>query len=403
MRVYGVVHRWTLVRTSMLLIWHVHGTCQIERGKIVMASRRKSTFGSIRRLPSRRYQARFVGPDGQSHSAPVTFDTRMDAEVWLATVRADVVRGLWRPPTPEVEPITFSEYAQQWLTDRVLKPRTRHHYAAILTNRLLPTFGPLALEDITPAMVARWHTRMDSTRPTMRAHSYSLLRTILRSAVADQLIASSPCTLRGAGGSRRVHTPEPATLAELETIVAAMPEHLRLLVLLSAWCALRFGEVTELRRSDVDLRTGTLHVRRAVVRVDGEVVVGTPKSRAGHRDVAIPPHLLPAIKAHLREHATFGRDGLLFPSRTGGHLSPSTLYESFYKARIVAGRPDLRVHDLRHVGAVLAASTGATLAELMARLGHSTPTAAMLYQHASRNRDAEIAAALSVIAEQRHQ
>jgi integrase len=119
--------------------------------------------------------------------------------------------------------------------------------------------------------------------------------------------------------------------------------------------------------------------------------------------VAIPPHLLPAIKAHLREHATFGRDGLLFPSRTGGHLSPSTLYESFYKARIVAGRPDLRVHDLRHVGAVLAASTGATLAELMARLGHSTPTAAMLYQHASRNRDAEIAAALSVIAEQRHQ
>ena len=130
--------------------------------------------------------------------------------------------------------------------------------------------------------------------------------------------------------------------------------------------------------------------------MDGVFIVGTPKSDAGVRDVAIPPHLLPMITEHLSHNITGGRDGLLFPARDGtSHLAPSTLYKVFYPAREKAGRPDLRFHDLRHTGAVLAASTGATLAELMARLGHSTAGAAMRYQHAAQDRDQVIAAALS--------
>ena len=79
-------------------------------------------------------------------------------------------------------------------------------------------------------------------------------------------------------------------------------------------------------------------------------------------------------------------------------MQPGSLYREWYKARAAAGRPDLRWHDLRHSGAVLAAATGATLAELMQRLGHSTPRAALVYQHVARGRDAEIAQWLSKIA-----
>jgi integrase len=142
----------------------------------------------------------------------------------------------------------------------------------------------------------------------------------------------------------------------------------------TAWCGLRFGELTELRRSDIDVKNGRIKIRRAVVHVDGKAIVGTPKSDAGIRDVAIPPHLLPILKAHITEHAEFGRDGLLFPAAGGRHLASSSLYGrapsrtragwGFYNARSSAGRPDLRFHDLRHTGAVLAAATGATLAEL---------------------------------------
>ena len=109
---------------------------------------------------------------------------------------------------------------------------------------------------------------------------------------------------------------------------------------------------------------------------------------------------MPLVREHLGRSIAGGKDGLLFPAADGvGHLATSTLYTSFYKARAVAGRPDLRWHDLRHSGAVLAASTGATLAELMNRLGHSTPSAALRYQHAAQGRDRAIADALSKLAE----
>lgn len=363
------------------------------------AKGRKASFGSLRRLPSRRWQARYTGPDGLTHRAPVTFDTKGDAETWLSMIRADMVRGLWQP-ADNARPMTFEDYASAWLADRTLKPRTRAHYASLLDRLILPTFGPFTLAAITPDVVRRWHAEQGNGRPTLRAHAYGLLRSIMGSAVRDQLVATNPCHIRGGASSRRVHKIRPASLEELEQLVqATTPKRYRLLVLLASWCALRFGELAELRRRDIDLRNGVIRVRRAVVRADGQMLVSTPKSDAGTRDVAIPPHLMPLIREHLRTNITGGRDGLLFPAADGvSHLAPSTLYKSFYRARAAAGRPDLRFHDLRHTGAVLAAATGATLAELMGRLGHSTPGAALRYQHAAQGRDAEIARALSGLA-----
>ncbi len=119
------------------------------------------------------------------------------------------------------------------------------------------------------------------------------------------------------------------------------------------------------------------------------------------RDVAVPPHIIPQIEDHLSKFVGSKRDSLIFAAANGGHLQPSTVQRHWYKARKAAGREDLRWHDLRHSGAVLAAATGASLAELMARLGHSTPAAAMRYQHAAQGRDREIAALLSKLANNR--
>jgi integrase len=104
------------------------------------------------------------------------------------------------------------------------------------------------------------------------------------------------------------------------------------------------------------------------------------------------------VRYHLRDHVGAAQSALVFPAANGGHMAPSSLYAVYYPAREAAGRPDLRFHDLRHTGAVLAAATGATLAELMARLGHSTVSAAMIYQHAAADRDKAIAEALSKLA-----
>lgn len=352
--------------------------------------RPKRTFGTANKLPSGRYRARYVGPDGTRHSAPHTFDTKGDADTWLALRRAEVLKAEWTPPSTGQ---TFGPYAEKWLADRKLKPRTREHYGDII-GRHLAVLADVPLRRITPDLVARWHADLN-TGPTMKAHAYSLLRTVLNTAMAYDLINANPCRVRGAGNAKRVHKVKPASLPEVAALVAAMPEDLRAMTLLAAWCGLRYGELAALRRSDVDPAGAAVRIRRGVVRVRGQLVEGTPKSDAGIRDVAIPPHLAPLIVEHLQRHAAPGRDGLLFPSRTGAHLPTVTLYKHFYRARETAGRPDLRWHDLRHTGAVLAASTGATLAELMARLGHSTPGAALRYQHAAEGRDTIIAARLS--------
>jgi integrase len=222
----------------------------------------------------------------------------------------------------------------------------------------------------------------------------------MASAVDDELISVNPVHIRGAGNVKRVKKIRPASIDELITLVEALPGRYRLMALLGAWCALRFGELTELRRHDVDLKSGVIRVRRAVARVPGTVIIDTPKSDAGIRDVFVPPHLMPAIREHLRDHVDADQDALLFPAANHEkNMAPSSLYRVFYPARERAGRTDLRFHDLRHTGAVLAAATGATLAELMARLGHSTPGAALRYQHAADGRDQEIAEALSRLVE----
>ena len=371
-----------------------------------LAKRSKRTFATIRQLASGRWQVRYTGPDGVRHHGPHTFAARIDAEAYAVAKRRDIDRQVWDAHDDEKPaPVTFGAYAVGWVAGRhvagrPIKARTREHYQAILDDHLLPTFGNRQLVAIKPKDVRDWHDATLTDRPTMRSHAYSLLRTIMTSAVAEELIDANPCRIVGAGRARRVHKIRPASIEELAVLTEEMPERLRLMVTLASWCALRFGETVELRRGDVDLSDEVIRVRRAAVRTKGAYTITTPKSDAGVRDVAIPPHIIPAIENHLAKYVESGRDSLLFPAEHDhdGHLQPSTLYRHWYKAREKAGRKDLRWHDLRHSGAVLAAATGASLAELMARLGHSTPQAAMRYQHAAQGRDREIAALLSKLA-----
>ncbi|NMN93905.1 site-specific integrase [Antrihabitans stalactiti] len=369
-------------------------------GKAGSVTRNRRTFGRLRQVkPSNRWQAAYVGPDGNVHKAPSTFGAKVDAEAWLTDRRREIDRELWSPSSGQEEApsATFAVFAEAWLTQRTLKSRTRAHYRDILDDYLLPTFDDTDIRLITSPSVRKWYATAALGKPTTRAHAYGLLKSILTTAAGDGLIPSNPCTIVGAGTSKRVKKIKPATLPEIEALVTAMPDRYKVMTLLAAWCGLRFGELTELRRKDIDTKNGVVRIRRAVVRVSGGFEVTTPKSDAGTRDVAVPPHLMPAVERHLMVHTDSGRDALLFPAQHGGHLAPSALYRQFYKARDAAGRPDLRWHDLRHTGAVLAASTGATLAELMGRLGHSTPQAALRYQHTAAGRDHAIAQALSAM------
>ncbi|TDC00612.1 site-specific integrase [Nonomuraea longispora] len=164
----------------------------------------------------------------------------------------------------------------------------------------------------------------------------------------------------------------------------------RAFVLLATFASLRWGEITALTRSDLDLDAGTVRVRLAYVeRSTGELVLGPPKSKAGKRIVGIPQAIIPALREHLRLYVKPDAGALIFTGIKGGPLRRSAFNKlSGWTAAVRAiGVPGLHFHDLRHTGNMIAADSGAGLKDLMARMGHDNVRAAMIYQHAVRGAD----------------
>src|SRR4051812_4606554 len=223
--------------------------------------KRRATFGTVDKLPSGKYRARYVGPDGKRRSK--IFTTKTDANAWLATQQADLVRKAWR--APEAGQRTVGAYALDHLARDDLRPSTKALYEGLWRLHLADTWSDVAVGDVTPAKVRAWHTAAaKKTGATALAQSYRLLRSILSVAVHDDVIAANPCKLRNASTpkatrpSRALTAPEAQALAEYFGRDARTARY-RALVLVLAFGGLRFGEATALRRRDV-LDGGKLRV-----------------------------------------------------------------------------------------------------------------------------------------------
>ena len=233
-----------------------------------MAGRRH--FGYVRKRPSGRWQAVYRH-EGQRYSSG-TFVAKADALAFLATIETEVRRGAWIDP--RAGKVTVESYAREWLERRPdLAIRTVELYDYLLNNHVNPALGRVTLAGLAPSKVRGWHAELSQRHPSTAAKAYRLLSTIMRTAVIDGLIVSSPCKVSGAGVE---HAPERplATIAEVRGLEAAMPERLRLIVPLATWCQLRRGEILALRRNDVDI----LH---ALIRVNQSRLAAPATSKSG--------------------------------------------------------------------------------------------------------------------------
>ncbi len=346
----------------------------------------------------RRYDVRLRDPSGRVYTR--TFATRKEAETFAARETADRSRGAW--VDPRRGNVTLADWSQQWLSQRPdLRVRTKELYRGLLDRHILPELGPVELSKITPSQVRAWHARLqghDGPGASTAAKAYRLLRGMMRTAVADEVIVRNPCQIERAGVERSPERPV-ASVAEVTALADAISPRLRSLVLLSAWCGLRRGELMALQRHDINLLHGTVRVERAMHQLaDGTLVTGPPKTDAGRRTIAIPPHIVPDVEAHLQHVVGVEADALVFTGEKGGPLRPHVLQKAWVKAKTAVGLPALHIHDLRHAGNTWAAATGASTKELMARMGHANSAAALRYQHATADRDRAIADALSALA-----
>ena len=237
---------------------------------------RKRGFGELERRRSATgavtYRARYAMPDGTRYSR--TFGTKIDAEAWLATERSLIDREEWTPPTARqvaeakrqaaARANTVTAFAERYLAERGLRPTTVSGYRQLLATRILPYFGEMPLRDVTLSEIKAWRASLDPKTEATNAAAYRLLRSMLQAAEEEELIDRAPPKIRGAGTAPVKRVAVPATLDEIAVITDAMPERLRLLIVLAAFVGLREGELLELRRSDVDGVTGRINVTRKV-------------------------------------------------------------------------------------------------------------------------------------------
>jgi integrase len=411
-------------------------------------------FGNIRRLPSGRYQVRYPGPDGRLRSHPQTFDRKGDAERALSLIEAQIISGEWTDP--QRGKARLGDYARDWITQRPgLRVRTVDFYRWLLARHIEPYLGDVPIGKLSTQAVREWRSRLlaHGVSPTMTAKAYRLLRAVLMTAVEeDKILPRNPCRIRGAGSETAPERPvlTVAQVFELAELVGSRPvgnvrllagggyrlrfqrhgqmhtapgvylsrsdaeralwamtldgradcnhdRRYRALVLLATFASLRWGEVIALRRCDIDLDAGTVRVRAAYAeRSNGEIILGPPKSKASRRIVGIPRVILPELRHHLAVFANADPGALAFPGAKGGPLRRGNFNRSASWPQAVAaiGAPGLHFHDLRHTGNTFAAASGAGLRDLMARMGHDSERAALIYQHEARGADAAITNAI---------
>jgi integrase len=350
-------------------------------------------FGTIRKLPSGRYQARYSGPDGVTYPADDTFATKGEAERWLILKEAEILDGDWI--NPDAGEILIVDYASTWIDERPgLRPKTVKNYRSLLRNQVAPYLATVTIAELTLARVRRWRKKLldSGVSEITTAKAYRFLRAVMSTAVDDGLIKRNPCRIKGAGSE---DSPERSVLsvAQVYALADAIGLRYRALILLAAFSSLRWGELAALRPEDIDLDACTVRVTRQLNKPGAKPVFGPPKSRAGRRVVVFASLIVPDLRKHL-DALPAGAE-LVFTSPEGTALSNTNFRRRVWLLALdTVGLSEIHIHDLRHTGNQFTADAGANPRELMARMGHDSPRAALIYLHSSDARQRALAEAV---------
>ncbi len=320
-----------------------------------------------------------------------TIDAALAASVLLGLVLNAAFGWWWADPFAGLVIVFygFKEGREAW----------RHGRDEVPSSGL----GDVRLNALTPRRVREWHSKLvlsGAVSANTAAKCYRVLRTILGTAVSDELIIANPCKVDGAGVERVAERPV-ATIPEVFAVADAMPGHLRVFVLLAGFCGLRLGELLGLERRHVNLLRSLVTIEQQEHQLrNGLLVLGPPKSDAGRRTIAVPAFLVAELEGHLEQYTAPQPEARVFRGERGGSLRRHVVQKYWIAARSTTNLPDnFRLHDLRHTANTLAAATGASTKELMHRMGHASSQAAIRYQHATRERDDALAFALDELVE----
>lgn len=353
-------------------------------------------------------------PDtGKRVKYPVNFNTRGEALVMANQIMQTINRGEWISPEEREtmdtrNQTTLNDYFERYLRVHNVAPSTEVQYRSIWNQRVKETLGKLPIKKITSDDILEWYSTMatEYETPKRTADTYKEVASVFSLAYEDHLIDRSPCEIKGAGRAPEPDQKPLITQEQLQVIYEHLPKHYKLAALVAGYGALRIGEWAGLERRDVIVTPGApeqcplvqVFIRRAAKVNKGAnkinslppVYLGETKTKK-QRKVTLPGWLGVQLIEWLDSMEDKSAEAILFPNADGELTCSRSFNKIMKRAGRFAGRGDVSSHDLRHFGGTLFSQSGATMAETMHRLGHSTTGAAMRYQHATMDRDRAIA------------
>ncbi len=355
-------------------------------------------FGTIV-TRSGKYLGRYK-KDGTTYYTPA-FPTRREAERELKIINGKILSGEWEeehPPKPD--PVVSALFKDMWEArmleaQKTASPNSIRAYTSAGNKYFLPLYKDKNLSTFTLSDLRKLAKKLDAqgVSNTTFNNIFGLLSGFL-SFARKQGVHVPELDFSAVRRKRKPKNKRDAlTASQLDAVISFIDPSLRLAFALAGYCALRYGEVAALTVSDIDRQQLTVRVNKSVKRaVGGQLILGEPKTSAGYRTITIPEKIKPMLDAHFAQFLD-GKDERLFYSPAGpaGFISDRVLLNRLKKACRQAGVPEVVFHELRHTGLTLFAQAGATLSELMYRAGHSDAKTVMVYQHASLERDRELA------------
>lgn len=341
--------------------------------------------------PIYRYRGRYTNSEGKKKSK--TFDTKSGALRWAGDEESKVHRGQRSDPTAARMP--WGDWCDRWWPAKRLEPSTRAGGDSRLRVHVRPRWGSVRLIDISRMDVQAWVNELDrKLSPSMVRQCYRLLSNSLSSAVAEGVIAASPCVkialpTEPSRGERFLTDAESARLLDM------FDGPYRVFTELMLGTGLRIGEAAGLHAARVDLDAARLDVVEVFEYSSGEMR-GYPKSKR-RRSVPLTPDLVALLKAHLQLRPvakTCGRPhrggkcpgGLLVPGPRGSVIDPTNFQQRQWRSAAIRaglavdlgkderGRQQWRLtatpHDLRHTYASRLVQLGIPIERLQLLLGH---------------------------------
>lgn len=330
-------------------------------------------MANIAKRPNGKWRARYRDSAGKEHSRH--FVKKSDAQDWLDGVTTSVRTGTY--VDPKSAKTTVDEWCEQWLDGYSVHRASTVRQAKTHIAQITAEFGTLPLSAVRPSAVKAWTAKLKASG-NADSYVYALhnrLKQILDDAAHDGLIARNPCSRRTAPPMGK-QKPYVATTEQIWALHDAMPDHLRVAVLVGAFAGLRIAEVSALRVADVDFVRGIVH---PVQQWPNDPL----KTKGSDAEIPVPRELTLLLSASVQQWP----GEYLVTDGAGGRVGPWVIERAVRDVKAsdadLKGLPDeFSFHDLRHYLASLLISKGADIKTVQARLRHaSAKTTLDTYAH----------------------